>query len=105
MPTPQGPIDPIVHGVKIFVPGTKEAKNAGNAIVGAGKHVEKGIEGIGKAGADTVKFFEKLLDPHFWVRVGEVLVGSILLIVGVDHMFNTDFTNKAAKLAPALAFA
>lgn len=86
-------------GVKVFVPGTHESQAAGEGIVhGAkdtGKAVIGGTEALGKVAV-------ALVDPHTWVRVGEILVGSILLIAGIDHMFNTNISGKAAKIAPFL---
>lgn len=83
--------------VKVFIPGTREAGQAGSDIVhgvtGAGHAVVSGTEAIGKLS-------EKLVEPQTWVRVGEVLVGTVLLIVGFDHLFGTDLTGKAAKVIP-----
>jgi len=56
--------------------------------------------GIVGAAKGTEHFFEALVNPHTWVRVGEVLFGTILLIVGFDHMFNTNMAGKIAKLGP-----
>lgn len=77
---PLGPLSPINPG------------NIGGAVSGA----VSGTEAIGN-------FFIALLKPQTWVRIGEVVVGTALLIVGVDHMFGTDITGKIAKVAPYAA--
>ena len=80
--------------IPVHVPGT--GGNDGIHIpdpTNAVKDVVHGTEAVGK-------FFLALLDPHTWIRVGEVLVGTVLLIAGIDHMFGTNLTGKAAKVAP-----
>lgn len=86
IPIPGVPI-PIPGGPSVHVPGTGGS---------GGIHVPNPLHVVSDAG----HFFGALLDPHTWVRIGEVLVGTILLVVGFDHMFDTNMTGKLAKVAP-----
>lgn len=49
---------------------------------------------------DVGHFLGKLTEGSTWVRVGEVAVGGLLLIAGIDHIFGTNYTGKIAKAAP-----
>lgn len=46
-------------------------------------------------------FFVRLTDPHTWIRVGEVLIGVLLLAVGIASMTNS--IPAATKIAKMVA--
>jgi hypothetical protein len=47
-------------------------------------------------------FFAKLSDPHLWIRVGEVVLGVILLAVGAARITHTEnIVSKAVGHTPA----
>lgn len=56
----------------------------------AGTNPLSGLAAIGD-------FFSRLTDATTWIRVGKVLVGGVLLIVGLAHMTGAD--NAAFKAA------
>lgn len=72
-------------------------KNKGIVAGSAAAGTENAVSDVGGLITD-------LTDPeklkHAAIRSGEVLVGTLLLIAGVDHIFGTNYTNKIAKVAP-----
>jgi hypothetical protein len=58
------------------------------------------LSGIGAVG----QFFNDLRDPTVWIRVGKILVGGVLLLVGLAKMtgFDKGIAGKAVKVAPLL---
>lgn len=54
------------------------------------------------AAVDTGKFLAKLSDPHTWVRIGEGLVGIILIGVGVNAMLGNPYGKINSKIASSV---
>lgn len=46
-------------------------------------------------------FFVRITDPHTWIRVGEVIIGVLLLAVGIASMTNS--IPSATKIAKMVA--
>lgn len=35
--------------------------------------------------SDAVAFFEALIDPHTWVRVGLIILGGVLVVLALTY--------------------
>lgn len=49
--------------------------------------------------SDAITFFENLLDPDIWKRVGQVIIGGILIIFALTQ-FQT--SNRAFQIGRSL---
>jgi len=58
-----------------------------------------GLGGLASIGA----FFDKLSEANTWIRVGEVLLGLALIIVGTAKLFANTSVGKAATKAGKVA--
>jgi hypothetical protein len=76
--------------------GEKEAIHKGQ------EGVEGGIGGIGEGLAAVGNFFTLLVSVQFWIRVGEVIGGAILLYMGLKNLTGVGVSDipgaKAAKV-------
>lgn len=70
-------------------PGVKAAAEAGDAL--------SGIDAVGQ-------FFNDLRDASTWIRVGKIVAGSALLLIGLAKLtgFSKGIAGKAVKAAPFL---
>ena len=72
----------------------------------AGPQLNVGGNPVGNANdltglASIGDFFSRLTNANTWIRVGKVLVGGVLLIVGLAHMTGADNAAfKAARTVP-----
>jgi hypothetical protein len=86
-----------------------DAQNAGqaglNKAAGAAASAASSIPGLGGL-ASVGQFFDRLTEGNTWIRVGEVLLGLALVVVGTAKLFgNTSIgktATKAAKLGALL---
>lgn len=101
----------IVTGVQGPFNTKAEAENAAKGYSGiinkGGVGSGGGTSSLGKIARSLGKiahFFESLGKAHTWIRVGEVLLGVILIAVGIAKITNavplaTDIAKTAAKVA------
>lgn len=96
--------------VKVWGPYSTQQEAANRAAqVGAnGDTTSQSLTGLGNAAASTLgnpltglaaigDFFSRLTEADTWIRVGKVLAGGVLLIIGLAHM--TGAENGIAKIA------
>lgn len=64
-----------------------------------------GVGGLESAAHTTEQLVEDITSPKFWLRIGEGLVGIILIIVGLDHVFDVSGKAQSAakKVGPLVA--
>lgn len=70
------------------IPGVSDLKSIGNALESVVKAIAAGIKWI--------------TDPHNWIRVGYVIVGSGLIWVGVSRLSGLPGPGSVAKIAPVV---
>ena len=76
------------NGGQTFVPGTKTPLNAANNTLNAAT----------SAAGGTADFLARLSSPNTWVRVGEFVVGALLIGLGLNAILH----NPAGKIAKAV---
>jgi hypothetical protein len=99
----------------VSIPGL--VKDAGEGILAigtGGTSVEdnpKGNSGLISASAATESaatavpdFLSRLTSGSLWLRVGEVVLGIALIIVGLEKISNLNVTGKLATAGKAAAF-
>lgn len=90
-----GALGPLIQG---FAPGA-----GGNPIEGA----QDAVEGIGDLAGVVADIAQALFDPDFWVRVGKVLIGTVLIFMAANALmkalFGVDLTDAvpSGKIAKA----
>jgi len=67
-------------------------------IPGSG-NITNPVSGITDGAKETAKFLDALMNPNTWVRLGEVVVGVILIAVGVSAMTKANPVAKGTKAA------
>jgi hypothetical protein len=78
----------------------KKAGTTTNPLEFAAQNVVPGLTGINAIG----DFFSRLASANLWERVGEVVLGLILIAVGVAHITHAvPIATKVAKTAGAAA--
>jgi len=76
-----------------------DQQNAGQAGLNKAAGAAAGIPGLGGL-ASIGQFFDRLTEGSLWIRVGEVVLGVALIIVGTAKLFgNTGVGKTAAKVA------
>lgn len=87
------------------VPVPKEGETQDQFLKRVHDYTQHKVDNIGPRvpGLSTVEDLIRALgNPQTWVRVGEVLAGAILLIIGLDHMFDMGIEANIGKAAPFL---
>lgn len=102
----KSPATPLQVLTGIAVAGTVKAtgqSNADAANAGQSAMNSNPLAGLAAIG----QFFDDLTDTTFWIRVGKILFGGTLLIVGLIKLTGADqkiggIADKAVKLTPFL---
>jgi hypothetical protein len=76
-------------GAKRVLPAVGEGAYTGGSVIGSGSGSSGGSSG--DSGSSVIgaltSGFDVLTDPHTYYRIGQVLAGAILLIVGTLMLF------------------
>lgn len=93
------------------LPGPIQLPAIPNPATWPGSGVIKGAIGAGKnivgAVTDQTTFLSRLTSPNLWLRIGEVTIGLLLLVVGINAMIKQaggpDVVGGAAKTGKTAA--
>lgn len=91
------PINPIT-GILPDPLSKKIDQAEGNAAVSAAKSIP-GLGGLASVG----QFFDRLTEGSTWIRVGEVMLGLPLIVVGTAKLFGDTGVGRAATKAAGMA--
>jgi hypothetical protein len=81
--------------------GTTPTTSTAQANANANSTVESGITNAIPGLAQLGDFFSALSQKNTWIRVGKVLIGATLIIVGLSHMTGaSNAVSTVARKAP-----
>ena len=87
-------------GVTVPVPGMPGSENV---TVPTGSQLSKAIPNLGGVAA-IGDFFNRLTQPNTWIRVGEVLAGLVLILVGLNALTKDTAVGRGLQSAKRTAF-